>query len=341
MTINTMLSNSSQQIRLVENQISTKTVTTSGNSSSNSSSSNSIYTIGSSGDDNILDSDSMSCEQLLLAIQEYYHDDDNEDNDGDDDDDDDNDDDDDDDNDDDNNNDNDGDNDDDDGDDGDNDDNNNETSPVEKEQHECHDYRAVLERQSQENVDNNSLMNTLYLKSAYVNNANANASVSANANANALLVRRFRRSSIGMQRKAAFRQKKLDSLGTWRRQRRTGATSNARRPIRIVPDWTENAIQGEHFWKPTSASGDLCCLNEECIKSGQRMKCSACQLIAHQNCIPIVNEKTQLACKPTYRDVGVRQYREQAVTHHHWVHRKMEKGKCKQCGKVRKSNALI
>uniref|UniRef100_A0A1A9Z9Q1 Phorbol-ester/DAG-type domain-containing protein n=1 Tax=Glossina pallidipes TaxID=7398 RepID=A0A1A9Z9Q1_GLOPL len=71
-------------------------------------------------------------------------------------------------------------------------------------------------------------------------------------------------------------------------------------------------------------------------KSGQRMKCSACQLIAHQNCIPIVNEKTQLACKPTYRDVGVRQYREQAVTHHHWVHRKMEKGKCKQCGKVRK-----
>lgn len=69
-------------------------------------------------------------------------------------------------------------------------------------------------------------------------------------------------------------------------------------------------------------------------KSGQRMKCSACQLIAHQNCIPYVNEKTQLACKPTYRDVGVRQYREQSVTHHHWVHRKMEKGKCKQCGKV-------
>uniref|UniRef100_A0A1A9W6D7 Uncharacterized protein n=1 Tax=Glossina brevipalpis TaxID=37001 RepID=A0A1A9W6D7_9MUSC len=46
---------------------------------------------------------------------------------------------------------------------------------------------------------------------------------------------------------------------------RSGATSNARRPIRIVPDWTENAVQGEHFWKPTSASGDLCCLNEECI----------------------------------------------------------------------------
>uniref|UniRef100_A0A1A9Z9P9 Uncharacterized protein n=1 Tax=Glossina pallidipes TaxID=7398 RepID=A0A1A9Z9P9_GLOPL len=250
MTINTMLSNTSQQIRLVENQKSTKTVTTSGNSSgSNSSSSNSIYTVGSSGDDNILDSDEMSCEQLLLAIQEYY-DDDDDDNEHDDDDDD-----------------GDDDDDNDEGDDADNDDNNNEISPVEKEQYEYHGYRAVVQRQSQENVDNNSLMNTMYLKSAYVNNANANASVSANANANAnaLLVRRFRRSSIGMQRKAAFRQKKLDSLGTWRRQRRSGATSNARRPIRIVPDWTENAIQGEHFWKPTSASGDLCCLNEENI----------------------------------------------------------------------------
>ncbi|XP_075155369.1 eye-specific diacylglycerol kinase-like isoform X3 [Haematobia irritans] len=115
---------------------------------------------------------------------------------------------------------------------------------------------------------------------------------------------------------------------------RSAPAISSRRPIRIVPDWTENAIQGEHYWKPSSASGDLCCLNEECIKSGQRMKCSACQLIAHQNCIPLVNEKTQLACKPTYRDVGVRQYREQSVTHHHWVHRKMEKGKCKQCGKA-------
>ncbi|KAH8408993.1 hypothetical protein KR009_004912, partial [Drosophila setifemur] len=111
------------------------------------------------------------------------------------------------------------------------------------------------------------------------------------------------------------------------------SASNSRRPIRIVPDWTENAVQGEHYWKPSSVSGDLCCLNEECIKSGQRMKCSACQLIAHQNCIPFVNEKTQLACKPTYRDVGIRQYREQTTTHHHWVHRKLEKGKCKQCGK--------
>lgn len=51
---------------------------------------------------------------------------------------------------------------------------------------------------------------------------------------------------------------------------RTGPAISSRRPIRIVPDWTENAIQGEHYWKPTSASGDLCCLNEECIVSRYR-----------------------------------------------------------------------
>ncbi|XP_052849058.1 eye-specific diacylglycerol kinase isoform X6 [Drosophila gunungcola] len=132
------------------------------------------------------------------------------------------------------------------------------------------------------------------------------------------------------------RYKALSMTGstvTYADGRRTASASNSRRPIRIVPDWTENAVQGEHYWKPTSASGDLCCLNEDCIKSGQRMKCSACQLVAHHNCIPIVNDKSALACKPTYRDVGIRQYREQTTTHHHWVHRKLEKGKCKQCGK--------
>lgn len=67
------------------------------------------------------------------------------------------------------------------------------------------------------------------------------------------------------------------------------------------------------------------------------MKCSACKIIAHANCISVLLDKgSQLACKPTFRDVGVRQYREQTRTHHHWVHRRTEKGKCKQCGKVSK-----
>lgn len=69
-------------------------------------------------------------------------------------------------------------------------------------------------------------------------------------------------------------------------------------------------------------------------RHGQRMKCSACKIMAHASCISVLMDRTQLACKPTFRDVGVRQYREQTTTHHHWVHRRSEKGKCKQCGKV-------
>lgn len=64
------------------------------------------------------------------------------------------------------------------------------------------------------------------------------------------------------------------------------------------------------------------------------MKCSACKIIAHASCIAALMERSQLACKPTFRDVGVRQYREQTRTLHHWIHRRTEKGKCKQCGKV-------
>lgn len=69
-------------------------------------------------------------------------------------------------------------------------------------------------------------------------------------------------------------------------------------------------------------------------RHGARMKCSGCKIIAHASCISILMERSQMACKPTFRDVGVRQYREQTTTHHHWVHRRTEKGKCKQCGKV-------
>lgn len=65
------------------------------------------------------------------------------------------------------------------------------------------------------------------------------------------------------------------------------------------------------------------------------MKCSACNVVVHQQCIEVLREKVKFTCKPTFRDVSLRQYREQAKTHHHWVHRRSEKGKCKQCGKVR------
>jgi diacylglycerol kinase (ATP) len=69
-------------------------------------------------------------------------------------------------------------------------------------------------------------------------------------------------------------------------------------------------------------------------KHGPRMKCSACKIIAHTSCINVLMERTKFYCKATFRDAGVRQYREQTCIHHHWVHRRSQKGKCKQCGKV-------
>lgn len=46
--------------------------------------------------------------------------------------------------------------------------------------------------------------------------------------------------------------------------RKTSGSGGGKRGIRIVPDWTENAVQGEHYWKATSASGDYCSAGSEC-----------------------------------------------------------------------------
>ncbi|KPJ17190.1 Eye-specific diacylglycerol kinase, partial [Papilio machaon] len=106
------------------------------------------------------------------------------------------------------------------------------------------------------------------------------------------------------------------------------------RVLRATPDWSDTAISGEHLWSPTSVSGDCCYVGDaDCQKHGSRMKCSACKIVAHIACIDILMDRMQFTCKPTFRDVGVRQYREQTLTHHHWVHRRSEKGKCKACGK--------
>lgn len=59
------------------------------------------------------------------------------------------------------------------------------------------------------------------------------------------------------------------------------------------------------------------------------MKCAACRVVAHAVCAVSLN----FACKSSFRDVGVRQYREQTNTLHHWVHRRSQKGKCANCGK--------
>ncbi|XP_063233449.1 eye-specific diacylglycerol kinase isoform X2 [Bacillus rossius redtenbacheri] len=106
------------------------------------------------------------------------------------------------------------------------------------------------------------------------------------------------------------------------------------RPVRCTPDWSDAAVSGDHLWVPTSASGDLCYVGEQdCAKHGPRMKCCACKIVAHAVCIGALHEKVRFQCKPTFRDVGVRQYREQTCIHHHWVHRRAQKGKCRQCGK--------
>ncbi|KAK0162875.1 hypothetical protein PV327_006615 [Microctonus hyperodae] len=103
---------------------------------------------------------------------------------------------------------------------------------------------------------------------------------------------------------------------------------NTNREPRSTPDWGLDSINGEHLWVPTAASGDFCYAND-CAKHGPRLKCAACRVMAHACCTSNLN----FDCKASFRDVGVRQYREQTSTHHHWVHRRSEKGKCANCSK--------
>ncbi|XP_055506337.1 diacylglycerol kinase iota [Leucoraja erinacea] len=109
------------------------------------------------------------------------------------------------------------------------------------------------------------------------------------------------------------------------------------REMRTSPDWTENALNGDHIWMETNASGDFCYLGEEnCLvkitRSVPRRKCAACKIIVHTVCVEQL-EKINFRCKPTYREGGGRCLREQSFVRHHWVHRRRQEGKCKQCGK--------
>ncbi|KAM5205038.1 diacylglycerol kinase iota isoform 14-T16 [Hipposideros larvatus] len=113
------------------------------------------------------------------------------------------------------------------------------------------------------------------------------------------------------------------------------ANGPAKEP-RATLDWSENAVNGEHLWLETNASGDLCYLGEEnCqvrfAKSALRRKCAVCKIVVHTACIEQL-EKINFRCKPTFREGGSRSPRENFVRHH-WVHRRRQEGKCKQCGK--------
>ncbi|KAK3769756.1 hypothetical protein RRG08_046862 [Elysia crispata] len=106
-----------------------------------------------------------------------------------------------------------------------------------------------------------------------------------------------------------------------------------KRELRSTVDWSEQAANSEHLWVDTNASGDYCyAMDTDCLKMGPRKKCIACKIVAHTACIGVLEEKN-LKCKPTFREAGVRNYREQTFMRHHWVHRRRQEGKCKQCGK--------
>ncbi|KAM7397355.1 hypothetical protein PAMP_020334 [Pampus punctatissimus] len=103
-------------------------------------------------------------------------------------------------------------------------------------------------------------------------------------------------------------------------------------------DWSDNAQFGDHIWFETSGSGDFCYVGEQyCIakslqKSVVRKKCAGCKISVHTLCMEQL-EKINFRCKPSFREPGYRAVRESNVVRHHWVHRRRQTGKCRQCGK--------
>uniref|UniRef100_A0A671X9K5 Diacylglycerol kinase n=1 Tax=Sparus aurata TaxID=8175 RepID=A0A671X9K5_SPAAU len=114
------------------------------------------------------------------------------------------------------------------------------------------------------------------------------------------------------------------------------ASNGPNKDVRTGLDWTENAVNGDHLWMETSCSGELCYLGEDaCLlktaKSAPRKKCAACKIVVHTGCIEQL-EKINFRCKPTFREGGSRCLRDN-ILRHHWVHRRRQEGKCRQCGK--------
>ncbi|XP_064794485.1 diacylglycerol kinase iota isoform X3 [Oncorhynchus masou masou] len=113
-------------------------------------------------------------------------------------------------------------------------------------------------------------------------------------------------------------------------------TNGPSKEMRTSVDWTETAVSGEHLWLETSCSGELCYLGEDtCVlktaKSAPRRKCAVCKIVVHTACIEQL-DKINFRCKPTFREGGSRCLRDNMLRHH-WVHRRRQEGKCRQCGK--------
>ncbi|XP_041851973.1 diacylglycerol kinase zeta-like isoform X1 [Melanotaenia boesemani] len=127
-------------------------------------------------------------------------------------------------------------------------------------------------------------------------------------------------------------------------------------------DWTENAQYGDHIWSEASVSGDFCYVGEQyCIakslqKSVPRKKCAGCKISVHVMCMEQLEKvnkpfllrssssssspphtlslhQINFRCKPSFREPASRAVRESNIVRHHWVHRRRQTGKCRQCGK--------
>uniref|UniRef100_A0A8C3DVR7 Diacylglycerol kinase n=1 Tax=Corvus moneduloides TaxID=1196302 RepID=A0A8C3DVR7_CORMO len=107
--------------------------------------------------------------------------------------------------------------------------------------------------------------------------------------------------------------------------------SDSERQIRSTVDWSEAAVYGEHIWFETNVSGDFCYVGDQNCMAKLR-KCAACKIVVHTPCIEQL-EKINFRCKPSFRESGSRNIREPIVVRHHWVHRRRQEGKCRQCGK--------
>uniref|UniRef100_A0A8C5QMS4 Diacylglycerol kinase n=1 Tax=Leptobrachium leishanense TaxID=445787 RepID=A0A8C5QMS4_9ANUR len=114
--------------------------------------------------------------------------------------------------------------------------------------------------------------------------------------------------------------------------------SESETQVRSTVDWSESALYGDHLWFETNVSGDFCYVGEQyCTakilqKSASRRKCAACKIVVHTPCIEQL-EKINFRCKPSFRESGSRNIREPVIVRHHWVHRRRQAGKCRQCGK--------
>uniref|UniRef100_A0A3B4WZ69 Diacylglycerol kinase n=1 Tax=Seriola lalandi dorsalis TaxID=1841481 RepID=A0A3B4WZ69_SERLL len=112
------------------------------------------------------------------------------------------------------------------------------------------------------------------------------------------------------------------------------ASNGPNKELRTCVDWTENAVNGDHLWMETSCSGELCYLGEDtCL-----LKTAVSGVHTDRSCVCVcvcVCERfseINFRCKPTFREGGSRCLRDN-ILRHHWVHRRRQEGKCRQCGK--------